>query len=202
MNLVGQSILRNAGRPELYFHFAAIESDQINAYAAPGGYIFVTVPALNLMENEAELAGVLAHEIAHVTDRHIVDALKIRADDESTTAMLGKVIGSGTDSAAVVFQQAVGQALELLFSKGLAVEDEIEADKQGIILSALAGYDPTAYYQYLERVKPLIERDLGQLSHTHPPFSERIERLKQIIENEGLASEGQYINRVRFQQYQ
>ena len=144
----------------------------------------------------------LAHEIAHITDRHIVEALRIRADDESTTAILGKMIGSGTGSASVIFQQAVDQALDLLFSKGLAIEDEVEADKQGIILSALAGYDPAAYYQYLERIKPIIENKNAQLGHTHPPVSERIDRLKQVIENEGLTSKGQYINRARFQQYQ
>jgi len=72
LNLVGNSILQHSTRQEIPFHFAVINSSVINAYATPGGYIFITIAALNQMENEAELAGVLAHEISHVTQRHIV----------------------------------------------------------------------------------------------------------------------------------
>lgn len=201
LNLVGHSILRHASRPELFFYFTAIESSQVNAYAAPGGYIFVTTAAIKLMKNEAELAGVLAHEIAHISERHIVEALKIRADDESTTKTLGKLIGSKAGSATVVFEQAIGQAIDILFSRGLKVEDEISADKHGILLTALAGYDPMAYFRYLQRIKPIIETDLGELSKTHPPLSERLVRIKQIIEKEGLSNIGRYLNRSRFNRY-
>jgi predicted Zn-dependent protease len=201
LNLVGQTLLRNASRQELEFHFAAVESDQINAYAAPGGYIFITTAALEQMENEAELAGVIGHEIAHVSERHIVKALKIRADDESSTALLGKVIGSGAETANVLFEQAISQAVEILFSKGLGVEDEFNADKQGVLLTALGGYDPMAYHRFLERIKPIIETRHGEVGSTHPPFADRLTRLKEIIINEGLAFIGKSTNQSRFNQY-
>ena len=138
VSLVGHSLLRFSSRSELNFNFAVVESDEINAYATPGGYIFVTTGALSLMKNEAELAGVLAHEIAHVADRHIVRALKIRADDKSTTALISKIATNNVESAKVVFDQAVGQAVEILFSKGLKVADENEADLQGALLTTMA----------------------------------------------------------------
>ncbi len=198
LNLVGQSIVRHANRPELQFFFAAVESDFINAYAAPGGYIFVTTAALDEMRDEAELAAVLAHEIAHVTERHIVKALNIREDDDSMVATLSKVISVGTESAGIVFSQVILHALDILFSKGLQVEDEYSADLQGIYLVALAGYDASAYYRYLARIQPLVEANQGELSGTHPPFAERLKRLGSIIEKEGFSTVGAYKNEKRF----
>ncbi len=198
VNLVGQSILRHANRPELNYYFAAIESESINAYAAPGGYIFVTTAALDQMRNEAELAGVLAHEIAHVSDRHIVEALDIRDDDESMVAAISRVVTVSTESTSVVFAQAIRHALDLLFSRGLQADDEYEADVQALYLTALSGYDATAYYRFLERIKPVVEANEGELDRTHPSFAERLTRLEQIIDQEGLSAMGGYNNEKRF----
>lgn len=200
LNLVGQSILRHANRPEIDFYFAAVESEEINAFAVPGGYIFITTAAFDMMQNEAELAGVLAHEIAHVLDRHIVKALNIRADDESMTAVVSKIVGGHAESAIVIFDQAIDVAFDLLFRKGLEVEDEYSADEQGLFLMVLAGYDPSAGYQFLERIGQMIEDKHGELSSTHPPFSERITRLKNIIDQQGLAQLGGSKNEMRFLQ--
>jgi predicted Zn-dependent protease len=198
LNLVGHSILQHASRQEIPFHFAVINSSAVNAYAAPGGYIFITRTALSLMENEAELAGVLAHEIAHVTQRHIVKALKIKASDDSVAGSIGRVVGSTGSSANVVFDQAVGKAIEILFSKGLQQEDEFNADEVGIILTALAGYDPTPYYEYLQRIKPLVEKPGAELGKTHPPITVRLKRLRKIITSEGLDQLEGAVNIARF----
>ncbi len=198
VNLVGQSILRHTNRPELSYYFAAIESESINAYAAPGGYIFVTTAALDRMRNEAELAGVLAHEIAHVTDRHIVTALDIRDDDESMVAAISRAVTVSTESTSVVFAHAIRHALDLLFTRGLGAEDEHAADVQALFLSAASGYDATAYYGYLERIGPEVEAATGELDRTHPSFAERLARLGQIIDQEGLSAMGGYKNEKRF----
>jgi predicted Zn-dependent protease len=201
VSLVGHSVLQHANRPDLNFYFAVLKSPQINAYAAPGGYIFITTAALQLMQNEAELAGVLAHEIAHVADRHIVKILKIRSDDKSMTALIGRLTGNNTQSAKVVFDQAVGQALEILFSKGLNHEDEFNADQQGLLLATLSGYDPSQYINFLSRIRHNIEKNKGELSQTHPAFKERIDRLKSMIGDEGLLALGSMINKERFMKY-
>jgi predicted Zn-dependent protease len=201
LNLVGQSIVRHTNRPELEFYFAAIDSPQINAYAVPGGYIFITTATLGMMRNEAELAAVLAHEIAHVSQRHIVKALNIRADDDSMIAIVSKIVGSTAESANVVFYQAVDYALAILFSTGLTVEDEFDADMEGMYLAAIAGYDPTAYPRFLERIGGTLESRRSEIGNTHPSLSERIERLEIIIENEGLSDLGNSRNEKRFGLY-
>lgn len=200
VNLVGQTILRNASRQEIPFHFTVIDSPVINAYAAPGGYIFLTRGALDLMHSEAELAGVLAHEIAHVTQRHIVKALKIKAKDDSVTGSVGRVIGSTGSSANVIFDQAVGKAMDILFTKGLKRQDEFEADKVGILLTALSGYEPVAYYQYLQRLQPYLEKDSAELHKTHPSIKSRLAKLQKIIDTEGLGGLQGFINTARFDQ--
>ncbi len=201
VNLVGHVLLQHATRQEISFHFAVIDSPVINAYAAPGGYIFVTRGAMDLMQSEAELAGVLAHEISHVTERHIVKALKIKAQDDSIEGSLGRVVGSSGSSANVIFDQAVNKAVEILFSKGLQREDEFNADERGIILTSVAGYDPEAYYQYLKRIKPLVEKNNGQLNKTHPPLSDRMKKLQVVINTEGLNDLGGHNDTVRFENY-
>jgi predicted Zn-dependent protease len=201
VNLVGQSIVRYANRPELEFYFAVIDSSQINAYAVPGGYIFITTATLGMMQNEAELAAVLAHEIAHVSDRHIVKALDIRADDESMTAIISKIVGSTAEAANVIFYQAIDHAMDLLFSKGLTANDEYTADIQGMYLAAFAGYDPTAYPRFLERIGGAIESRRSELSNTHPSLTDRIYRLDKIIADEGLSELALSKNKKRFERY-
>src|SRR3989338_3678250 len=88
INMVGRSAAQYANRPEIEFRFAILNTDIVNAFAAPGGYIFITKGALRLMEDEAELAGVLAHEVAHVSERHIVKELNIKGTEASPSAGL------------------------------------------------------------------------------------------------------------------
>jgi len=200
VNLVGQSIARYGNRPELQFFFAVVDSDEINAYAVPGGYVFITTATLEFIQNEAELAAVLAHEIAHVSDRHIVKALDIRADDESMTAMVSKIVGGNSESASVIFLQAVDHALTILFSKGLQWEDEYEADEQAVFLTAFAGYDPSAYPRLLIRLDEAPGQKRIELGKTHPPLAERVKRIDEIILNHGLVTAESSTNQKRYRQ--
>jgi len=201
INLVGQSIVRHSNRPELAYFFAVVESSEINAYAVPGGYIFITTAALDLIRDEAELAAVLAHEIAHVADRHIVKALDIRADDESMTAMVSKIMGSTAESANVIFYQAVDHALALLFSKGLSRKDEYDADMQAVFLSAFAGYDPSAYPRLLTRLAGTEQQKRSELGNTHPSLDDRIKRIENTIRNQGLSTAENLTNEQRYRRY-
>ena len=201
INLVGQSIARHSNRPELEYFFAVVESSEINAYAVPGGYIFITTAALDLIQDEAELAAVLAHEIAHVADRHIVKALDIRGDDESMTAMVSKIMGSAAESANVIFYQAVDHALALLFSKGLSRKDEYDADMQAVFLSAFAGYDPSAYPRLLTRLGGTEKKKRSELGNTHPSLDDRIKRIEDTIRNQGLSAAENSTNEQRYRLY-
>lgn len=185
INLVGKGVALQSNRPEVEYHFAILETDAVNAFAAPGGYIFLTKGAVDRMQDEAELAGVLAHEIAHITERHIVKELNIRGA-EGSSGGLARLVGGVGDPARVAFFQAVDKAMEILFEKGLKVEDEFGADRVGTMLLANSGYDPSGLKRYLERIKDSKVDKTKVLSKTHPPFDERINRLDETIKTEGL----------------
>lgn len=176
VTLLGQSITRHGGRPELQYRFAVLDSDEVNAYAAPGGYIFVTRAAVAAAGDEAELAAVLAHEIAHVERRHIVEALHIRARDDGAHAGLALLLGGAGDSARIAFGQAVDRAVEILLSEGLQQADEFDADHGAAVLLSYAGYPATALARYLARLAP-AEATTTALHRTHPPLAARMAAL-------------------------
>lgn len=188
VNLVGKTLAESSIRSEIEFHFAVLETSDINAYAAPGGYIFVTKGALEKMKDESELAGVLAHEIVHVSERHIVKELNIRGTEDSPVAGFARLIGGSSESARIAFSQAVDKALDMLFKDGYKREDETQADRTAVVLCALSGYDPAGLARYLDRIAPLKGKDVEVLDRTHPPFAARLEVLRQAMTDEGLVS--------------
>ncbi len=196
--MVGKSVSLNTDRQEIEFRFAVLNTDEVNAYAAPGGYVFITHGALAHMRDEAELAGVLAHEIAHVTQRHVVKELNIRASDASAASGLARLIGGTSEAARTAFSQAVEKALDMLFKDGYKREDEIEADKTGVTFAALSGYDPTGLPRYLERIGPAKEKNTEILDKTHPAFGDRVAWLKEKIAADGLDAVGTKKGKDRF----
>jgi len=188
VNLVGKSLAMNSSRDEIEFHFSVLNADFINAYSAPGGYVFITKGAIKAMRDEAELAAVLAHEVAHITRKHIVNEFKIKAADDSATAGLSNLLGSSSSSAKVAFSQSVDNAVNMLINKGFKKEEELDADKEALLLLAATGYDPSSMRRYLKRTKHIIKKTQSRTKHkpTHPPTSKRIKSLKRIAKQEGL----------------
>jgi predicted Zn-dependent protease len=186
VNLVGRSLARNTNRPELEFHFAVLNTGEINAYAAPGGFVFVTRGAIEKMQDEAELAAVLGHEMTHINERHVVKELNIHGTEGSATAGLARLIGGGTESARVAFYQSVDKALDMLFKTGYGREDEIQADRGAVLLCALSGYDPSGLARYFDRIAAVKGKPTETLDKTHPAFADRIAWLKDMIVKEGI----------------
>ncbi len=193
VNLVGTVLAMSTSRPELDFHFAVLNTDEINAYAAPGGYIFVTRGALLKMQDEAELAGVLAHEISHVVEKHVVKELNIRGSEDSAVSGLARVVGGSTDSARAAFTQAVDQAMDILFKNGYKREDEAQADRDSVMFCALSGYEPSGLVHYFERINSIKGKQTEVLDKTHPSYETRIAWLNDTIAKEGIDS-GNYKN--------
>jgi predicted Zn-dependent protease len=186
VNLVGQVLARSTNRPELTYHFGVLNTTDINAYAAPGGYIFVTRGALDKMRDEAELAGVLAHELTHVNEKHVVRELGIRSTEDSAASGLARLIGGGTETARIAFSQAVDKALDMLFTTGYKREDEVQADQGAITICAVAGYDPSGLVRYFVRISAAKGASTEVLDKTHPVYDARIALLKDTMSKEGI----------------
>ncbi len=199
VSLIGTALAAQSSRTELNYYFAVLDSKTVNAYSAPGGYIFITKGALEMAQDEAELAAILAHEIAHITERHIVDALNIRATDTSGSAGLGRLISAGTDTARVAFMQAIDEAVGILFEKGYSQQDELDSDRVATLMLANAGYDARALHRYLTRTQSLETE--SSINTTHPPSANRLKRLEEIIVEEMLDETEQPRNQARFKSY-
>lgn len=193
--LIGNRVAEHSGRPELQFYFAALDTDEINAFAAPGGYIFITKGAITACENEDQLAAIIAHEIAHVSQKHIVKELKIVATDAGGTQALTSLATSSTDSIRIAFQQMIDKATEILMKRGYKQEDEYDADLTGTVFAAQAGYAPEALRNYVAN-RLDKHKQSEKLSTTHPPTTDRTMRLN-IYLNEQLFPKQQQQNTLR-----
>jgi len=198
VSLVGQSLARSTNRPELEFRFTILDTTEINAYAAPGGYVFLTKGALLLMKDESELAGVLAHEIAHITEKHVVKELNVKGQDDSATSGLARLVGGSSESTRIAFAQAVDKALDILFKDGLKREDEAQADKTAVVISALSGYDSGGLARYLDRISVVKGKTTEVLDKTHPPFNARLALIKETMDSEGMDGSALRTNTERF----
>lgn len=174
VTLVGTTLARESERPNLNWTFVVLDTDGVNAFASPGGLVHITRGALGLANNEAELAGVLGHEIGHVTRKHTVNAIK-----------KGNAVKMGTDAAstrASFIGAYANKAYEMVLENSFDRGDELDADKVGIQLSQKAGYASAALGDFLTR---LDERNKNQaekngLFASHPETKERIDKIKQM----------------------
>lgn len=185
VNLVGKALALYAGRPELEFYFGVLDTEEVNAFAAPGGYVFITKGALINMDNEAQLAGVLGHEIAHIVEKHVVKELHIKGDEGSAAGGIAGLIGGATGTIRVALDQALDSATNILFKRGYKIADEIEADRVGIILASVAGYDPLALKEFLSSVRSFEVEDQTYKGE-HPVFEVRMREIDKTLNEHGL----------------
>jgi predicted Zn-dependent protease len=181
VNLVGKSLVMHADRSEIEFHFAILDSDTVAAYSAPGGFVFITQGMFKAIHNEAELAAVLAHEIAHINLRHIVKELNIKAVNKEELSSLARFLGASGDTTRVVFNQAVDKAYQVLFKNGYKKSQELQADAQAVTLMALTGYDPNALASLLKRLASNHNKR-NTSSTTHPQFARREQELNRVLQ--------------------
>ncbi len=171
VNRVGQNLVRNSDA-KVPFTIKLIDSDDVNAFALPGGFFYVNTGLMLKAENEAELAGVMAHEIAHVAARHGTrQATRGQLANYATIPLifLGGWAGFGIRQAASILIP-VGF---LTFSRGF----EREADDLGLQYMYKAGYDPTAFIDFFEKLQSLEKKKPGTMAKvfsSHPPTDDRI----------------------------
>lgn len=199
VNQVGRWVALQSERPDLDWHFAVLDSPQVGAYAAPGGYVLITSGLLTRLDNEAELAGVLAHEVSHVVQKHHLKALQSQA---GTGALSDLALFAAQASQAKSTGAANSQALDLgkqltqniadLYSKGLSRGDEYQADALGAVLTARAGYDPYGLASALQSLATGRKDNTGLATFlkVHPNFDDRLTRLEpvyQYIDSKGMS---------------
>lgn len=179
VNLVGATLVRRIGRPELKFHFGILKSTDINAFAAPGGYIFITSGLLQAVNNESELAAVLAHEIAHVNERHMADEILPRRDPTAGSVVVS-LLSRGRSTIGVSLSSIVNRGMELLLEKGLGETREVEADAAAVAYTAACGYNPSALLNFLTRARG------GKFGKVSKPSVGRLTRLAANVSTEGV----------------
>jgi predicted Zn-dependent protease len=208
---IGERLVGVSELPQLDFTFTVLNSEAINAFALPGGYVYVTRGLLALADNEAELAGVMAHEIGHVTARH-----SAQRHSRGVLAQGGVAIGSilagvlGGAAAADLVQQAGGAGAEAYLA-GYSRDQEFQADDLGVRYLARAGYDPTAMSSFLAKLgrnDELMRRLAGQDGAdpaaswlaTHPRTPERVlraaEQASAAMGGEGRMGRDDYLDQV------
>ena len=185
VNLVGQAVALTSDRPDIPYHFAVLKDDSINAFAAPAGYVFITNGLLKQIHNEAELAAVLGHEIAHISQKHILEVIQ-RSKQLAGVSQAGLAAAKQNPQA---FKNIIDTAVKKLLDEGLDQEKETEADALGDVFAARVGYDPTAYLTLLTRLRTL-KGDDPAFFKTHPNFSARIDAVQNSIQSHGLKANG------------
>jgi predicted Zn-dependent protease len=180
VNQVGRWVANQSERADLPWHFGVIESEDINAFAAPGGYVIITKGLYRKLENEAQLAGVLSHEIAHVVRSHHLKILQKSQLLDLGAGLLGKQIGKDNQ----VIQKVIGSGAEIC-ARSLDKNAEFEADRMGVALTTRAGYEPYGLPEVLQTIGQTgkDESSVALLFKTHPHPDDRLLKLDEAIGN-------------------
>jgi predicted Zn-dependent protease len=178
VNRIGQNLVRNSDA-KVPFTIKVIEDPSVNAFALPGGFFYVQTGLILKADNEAELAGVMAHEIAHVAARH--GTRQATRGEIAQLATIPLIFMGG--AAAYGIYQASGLLVPLSFLK-FSRNFEAEADYLGVQYMYKAGYDPTAFVDFFEKIQTLEKRKpgtVGKLFSSHPPTDDRIKKSQEEI---------------------
>jgi predicted Zn-dependent protease len=172
VNRVGRWIAMQSERPDLPWHFGVLDTASVNAFAAPGGYVLITRGLYEMLSSEAQLAGVLAHEIGHIVQRHHVKVMQ-----QSALVSAGARAVQRSDRSVLV-NNLIGTGAEVM-ARGLDKDAEFEADRIGVVLAARAGYSPYGLVEVLHLLAARTADDasLALLFKTHPAPGERLTQL-------------------------
>jgi beta-barrel assembly-enhancing protease len=168
VNNIGQQLARNSSRPNIRYTFQVVQDDAINAFATMGGYVYVNSGLIKAADNEAQLAGVIGHEIGHITGRHVIEQFK------------QSLIAQGISSLAGLSQSQIAQlGVELALTRPNSREHEYDADRRGMENIIKTGYSPVGMPDFMKKL--IGSSNTPTFLSTHPAPADRVTRLQQMI---------------------
>ena len=187
VSLVGRVLAQGSTRPNLQWEFIVLDTDGVNAFAAPGGFVHITRGALGLIKSEAELAGVLGHEVTHVSEKHTVAAIdKAARVDVGTDVGSGYVAGGGL--AGDLLNKLADIGYKVAFENNYNRDDEMESDRLGIQMANKAGYAPNGMITFLNKIAERNKdtKEPNGWFASHPLIKDRIKEMEKTIAKEKL----------------
>ena len=186
VTLVGTVLAQASSRPGLDWQFVVLDTEGVNAFAAPGGFVHITKGMLGLMKNEAELAGVLAHEIVHITDKHTVNAIT-KGD---TAQLISDQAGSTGGLTRAALTEMAKVAYSNILNNKFSRDDEGNADDKGVQLANKIGYAPGGLPSALTKLSDRNKetKEPNGLFASHPVMKDRIEKIEKVIKDRKLAA--------------
>ena len=188
VNNIGQKLVKNSGRANIKYTFTVVNADYVNAFAIPGGHVYVTRGILSIMDDEAQLAAVLGHEIGHVVKKHGLDKIKAAVLAEKGSKYAGQIGGALAGQLTQVFAN--------LATTGYGRGQELEADHVGVEMANKSGYDPNGAIRLFEHLLSLekggSKDPLNKFFASHPDTKKRIAQVKKEIS--GLSKKGTTVN--------
>lgn len=205
VNEVGEVVARKSTRPNPFrgYHFAVLDTTEINAFACPGGIIFITRGLIHTCKNEDQLAAVLAHEVGHVAHKDGIHSISQARWTKVFTAM-GKeavTVYGGTTAASLVslFEGSIDDVFQTVVVNGYSRQAEYAADDAAVQELSRAGYDPTALVVVLTKMEAEGKGKTSGIFKTHPATAERLARVKAIA-SVAPPSKGETIRTKRFEE--
>lgn len=177
---VARKVTDASDRPRLKYDVTILDTEVVNAFASPGGFVFVTRGLLEVIADEAELAAVLAHEVGHVAAWHGISMLERQMGLSFLVALGTITVGTALGGAAAQMVAQASSTLASLYVLGYSREYELQADEAGLRYTLRAGYDPEAMVTFLQRLKRLEDEEslpaerVELFYRTHPPTKQRI----------------------------
>jgi beta-barrel assembly-enhancing protease len=169
---VGLAVASTCPRPDIVYTYGILDTDEVNAFSGPNGYIFITKGAIKQMQDEAELAGVLGHEMSHVFLHHGLNQAR-SAEFNSTVSETVKSLPEAQQ-----FSAGADMMVDAVTKVGYTQPQEFEADNSAVKIVADAGYDPRSYLNFLQRIAPLeAGTGAGRAMSTHPGGAERVKKV-------------------------
>ncbi|HEX4797234.1 MAG TPA: M48 family metallopeptidase [Humisphaera sp.] len=205
VNLVGYTLVSASKKPDGHYVFGVLDTDDIGAYSGPNGYVMITRGALHSMRDEAELAGVLAHELTHVLDQHGLAAARNAAQKAGYMDATKAVLGSSNAT------KFIDSGVDAVVRNGYDKPQEDDADAGAVQLLIAAGYDPHSYASYLAHLAALQEAApqpttqtsqsaalMKQIMSTHPGIPDRLQAVTKQIADAGATASGGATLKNRF----